>query len=782
MFEMSGRSRKVLLGSILIVLLAVAVASAAVAQSSFRVGGTIFDPSGEPVAGAKLVAQNREPVLTDENGRFSIELERGECTLRVSHPAYPTLRLKLTVELETDDLELRFESSPSLSESVTVIGIRAGEELPVTTYDLDREEIEALSYGQDVPTLLQNTPSINWYSDSGVGSNYSYFSLRGITQTRINVTFDGAPLNDPAEHALYFNNFHDFTSAVDSIQVQRGVGTSSVGSPAYGGSVNFASIQAAEEPGGDLQLVLGSFDTRRASLAYESGILDNGFSVSGRFSYADTDGYRDNSGSEHRTFFLNAGWQGEKSSLKFTSFFGDERSQMSYLAVDPDTLRQNRRFNPLDVEERDKFGQDFAQLRYTRVVGPDTLLSASLYYNGAAGWFLVWDDPVARNDLLQFGIDQAFVGSMFTAVHTAGRLATTVGLHFNDFSGDHTLDVAGSRAYINTGDKQTANAFAKFEYGLDRWLLYGDLQLRWARFAYEGDVDLGSIDWTFLDPKLGVRRQLSERTSLYASLGRAQREPARLDLLNGEDNATVAHDLAAVRPEEVLDLEVGIDVNTPTLALQANVYAMEFDNEIALTGELSPIGLPLRENVEDSYRRGLELDLRWRATPAWSILHNSTFSRNKIESWTQFYDVYDAQGAWIDSVPITHTDVDPLLTPEVVLNLGAEWSRRDYAVTLMGRYVSDSQLDNTGNDAFRLPSYTNVDLRASLPLGGRGSKLRPTIAIFVNNLFDSDEQYPSGYSYRFINRDAGGSDSLDGIPFYYPLATRSVIVSMRLGF
>ena len=536
------------------------------------------------------------------------------------------------------------------------------------------------------------------------------------------------------------------------------------------------------EPGGDFQFVLGSYDTRRASIAYESGVFDNGFFVSGRFSYADTDGYRDNSGSQHRTVFLNAGWQGEKSSLKFVSFFGDEQSQMAFLAVDPETLRQNRRFNPLDVEERDNFGQDFAQLRYTRVVGSDTLLSASVYYNGAAGWFRVWDDPVAQNDLLQFGIDQAFVGSMFTAVHTTGRLSTTVGLHYNDFSGDHTLDIGGTRAYFNTGDKQTANAFAKFEYGLDRWLLYGDLQLRWARFAYDGDIDLGAVDWTFLDPKIGVRRKLSDRTSLYASLGRAQREPARLDLLSGEDNATVRHDLEAVQPEEVLDFEVGVNFNTPRLALQANVYAMEFDNEIALTGELSAIGLPLRQNVENSYRRGLEVDLKWKATPGWSIVHSSTFSRNRIENWSQFYDVYDSQGAWIDSQPITHSDVDPLLTPEVVFNLGVEWSKRDHDVTLMGRYVSDAQLDNTGSDAFRLPSYTNVDLRASLPLGRERANPRPRITVFVNNLFDSDEQYPSGYSYQFINRDAGGSDSLDGIPYYYPLATRNVIVSLRLGF
>jgi iron complex outermembrane receptor protein len=331
-------------------------------------------------------------------------------------------------------------------EAVTTI-----DEIPVTKTNLDRQEIEFLSYGQDVPQLLQYTPSVSWYSDSGVGSNYSYFSMRGIQQTRINMTFDGAPLNDPAEHAVYFNNFHDFANTVDSIQIQRGVGTSTVGSPSYGGSVNFASVPPAQERGGSLRLGLGSFDIKRASLAYESGILANGLSIAGRFSWADTEGYREHSGTHHQTGFFDAGWQGERSSLTLVSFFGEEETQLAFLAVEPEILRDNRRFNPLDIAERDAFGQDFAQLKYTRALRDDTLLTASLYYNAADGWFRLWDDPEAKNELLQFGIDQAFVGSMLTASRSFDRFSITVGAHFNDFTGDHSLDTEQGRIYENTG-------------------------------------------------------------------------------------------------------------------------------------------------------------------------------------------------------------------------------------------------------------------------------------------------------------------------------------------
>jgi iron complex outermembrane receptor protein len=672
------------------------------------------------------------------------------------------------------------ESTPEIEETITVIGIRAGDELPVTKTNLDAQQIETLSYGQDVPQLLQYTPAMTWYSDSGIGSNYSYFSMRGIQQTRINMTFDGAPLNDPAEHAVYFNNFHDFTNTVDSVQIQRGVGTSSVGSPSYGGSVNFASSPPSPDRSGDFRLALGSYDTKRASLGYESGVFENGFSVGGRFSYADTDGYRDNSGTKHQTAFLDAGWQGERSSLKFVSFFGDAETQLAWLAVEPEILREDRRFNPLDEEERDNFGQSFAQLKYSRALHNDTLLTASLYYNGADGWFRLWDDPEAKNELLQFGIDQAFIGSMVTASKSFDRLSATVGAHFNDFSGDHTLDTEAGRIYENTGYKQTANAFGKLEYRLGAWLLFGDLQLRWAEFSYKGDLDLGSVDWTFLDPKIGVRRFVSPRLSVYASLGQAQREPARLDLLLGEDNATVPHDLEAVRPEKVLDFEAGFDLNTPALALTANIYAMEFTDEIALTGELSEIGLPIRTNVDESYRRGLEVDLKWQASERWALLHSSNLSRNRIREWTQFYDVYDEQGSWIDSEPITYRDVPPLLTPEVIFNLGVEWARSSTRVALMGRYVDDAHLDNTGLEEFRLPSYTNVDLRASVNLGRWWAAANPRLTLFVNNLFDNDDQYPSGYSYQFINQSSSGQQSLAGIPFYYPLATRNAVLTLEL--
>ena len=252
--------------------------------------------------------------------------------------------------------------------------------------------------------------------------------MRGIQQTRISMTFDGAPLNDPAEHALFFNNFHDFLSAIDSIQIQRGVGTSSVGSPAFGGSVNFASSPPAQDHRGEARLVLGSYDTTRASIGYESGLFDNGLYVSGRFSYANTDGYRERSGTEHNTLFLNAGWQGERIVVDAGCILGRRevaarlsRRRSGHPKREP-AFQPAHRGGPRQLRPRLR-----TQLKYMRDLGGETLLTASFYYNGADGWFQLWDDPVAQNDLLRFGIDQGFFGSMVTLSTSVDNLSATVG-------------------------------------------------------------------------------------------------------------------------------------------------------------------------------------------------------------------------------------------------------------------------------------------------------------------------------------------------------------------
>jgi iron complex outermembrane receptor protein len=667
-----------------------------------------------------------------------------------------------------------------VSEEVVVQAVRADERTPVTKTDIGRDAIELVNRGQEMPFLLGTVPSVNFQSDSGLPAGYTYFNIRGIGQTRLNITLDGVPLQDPEDQQLYFSNFVDFASVVDSIQVQRGVGTSSVGAASYGGSVNFASVSPSDRRGLEAQVGGGSWGSGRATAAGHSGLLGGAWGLYGRLSGQTTDGFRDHSGVDQGTAYYGATRSGARSLFKLFGFSGRERTQLAYLATEEAALEADLRANPLSPEEKDRFGQDFVQAQYTRLVGSDTTLMAQAYYNGAQGWFRIQ----SAEELQQYGIDGHFVGLVLGATHRSGRLGLNWGAHANDFTRDHFMDVVGgSRAYVNTGLKNEYSAFLKATWDAGRTRLWADAQVRHARFEYRGDQPLGSVSWTFFNPKAGVRLDPSPSFGLYASVGRMSREPARSDMLNGEDNATLPYDLTAVEPERVVNAEAGVEVRRGGLVARANLYAMEFDNEIALSGELSEIGLPVRRNAGRSHRRGVELDVAWSPSPRWTLSAAAALSRNRIEEWTQHYDVYDPDGAWLSSVPVVHRDVEPLLTPEALLDASVEW-KPSVGVGLLvgGRWVGEAQLDNTGNADFRTPSFFGLDAQATLSLGRWVKRGEPRIRVQATNLLDDDRRWPSGYSYLFLARDASGRDTLEGTRYYSPLATRTLFVTLDVRF
>ncbi len=661
-----------------------------------------------------------------------------------------------------------------------VQAVRADERTPVTKTDVERPAIELVNRGQEMPFLLGATPAVNFQSDSGIAAGYAYFNIRGIGQTRLNITLDGVPLQDPEDQALYFANFGDFASVVDSVQVQRGVGTSGIGSASYGGSVNFASVGPGDAKHLEAQAGGGSWGSGRGTLAV-SGPVGGGFGLYGRYSAQTTDGFRDHSGVTQRTGYFGATRAGARSLFKLFGFSGREKSQLAYLATDEATLESDLRHNDLTPDEKDDFGQDFVQAQYTWLAGSATTLTAQAYYNGAQGWFRIWDS--SHENLQQYGIDGQFVGLVLGATHRHGRLGLTWGAHANDFSRDHFMDVGeGERAYQNTGSKNELSSFLKASWDAGRTRLWADAQVRHARFEYEGAQPLGSVSWTFFNPKAGVRFEATNELGLYASIGRMSREPARADMLNGEDDASLPYDLGAVEPERVFDFEAGVELRRGRLLARADLYAMEFENEIALSGELTEIGLPARRNAGSSHRRGVELELGYTPSERLRLTANAALSRNRIDAWTQVYDVYDAEGAWLDGVSVVHHDVPPLLTPEAILNGSLEWKPTpEVSLLAAGRYVSAAQLDNTGERDFRTPAFFTLDAQASLSLRRLVSKGEPRIRVQATNLLNERRSWPSGYSYLYFVRD-GSSDTLAGTSYYYPLATRSVYATLEVRF
>ncbi|HEY0372085.1 MAG TPA: TonB-dependent receptor [Thermoanaerobaculia bacterium] len=729
--------------------------------------GTVKDPSGTPISGATVSVANVRSVQTDAAGAFALDLPDSTYDVRVTHPGFESETHRVT-----SDARLDITLDPAFAETMVVSAIRAEAGTPVTKTDIAREEIEQQYHGQDVPLLLRDAPAVNAYSESGAGgSGYSYISLRGVSPTRINFTLDGVPLADSEDMGTYFADFPDLARSLESIQIQRGVGTSTVGTPSFGGSVNMQSVDLYADERVDATIGGGSYDGRQASIGYHSGALPGGFAFYTRVSFLENEGFRENSATKQRNVFFSGSKTVGDALLKLTGFTGKERMGSSYYAVDEATLQANLRFNPLRPEERDEFGYDLAQLQYIRPLSAQSDMTASVYYQRGYGWFRLFS---SENELREYGLDGMLMGSILTYSRTSGPLTLNTGIHVNRFERDHTRDVDhNARDYANYGVKGEANAFAKVTYALGRWNLYGDAQVRHATFDYYGDVDIDGIAWTFFNPKVGARFTLSPRSSVYASVGRTTREPTRNDMFLGEDNPPVVFDLHTVRPERVLDFEAGWNWRGANFELAANVYAMEFHNEIAATGEQSEIGLALRRNVDRSARRGLELDAAWQVRPSVRLKTNANFSRNRIAEWTQFIDVYDAEGNWTGSRPLVYRDVEPLLSPSVIVNQAVDFTpNARFSAGAVGRYVGRSYLDNTNNDLTDAPAYFVLDGNASYAVTNWAR-----VTLQVNNVLDDDGIRPSGYSYLYFT-----GEELAGTAYYYPHATRNAVMLLDFTF
>ena len=719
--------------------------------------GIVFDPNHHPIGGATVTVENAQPVTTAADGRFRFDVPRGTYTLRVTQGGFQPRTIAATAG---EDVAITLR--PLLAENIVVSGIRAEAETPVTKTDVSRAEIERDYYGQDIPMLLRDTPSINAYAEGGVGgAGYSYITLRGVSSSRINFTLDGVPLADSEDMATYFVDFPDLAHSLESIQVQRGVGTSTVGSASFGGSINLESVPLSQTQMTDVWLGGGSFGTKLVNVGYQSGTLPGGFAIYGRLSAQETNGFREHAGTRQHNLFLSAAKQNEDSQLKLTGFACHEYQQNSYFAADAQTLETNLRANPMSPDERDSFGYNLAQLEYLR-----SNMTASVFFQRGYGWYRLYDDEANQIGLRQYGLDGLLIGSMVTY----STPHANYGIHVNEFRREHTRDLIGDgRDYYNYGTKSEANAFAKFNWDSASWHFYSDNQLRTTDFHYHGDVAIDPIRWTFFNPKIGIRHG-----GFYASAGLSRREPARNDLFQGEDNATIPHDLHAVRPERLLDFEAGWDLHTARGSISSNIYMMNFHNEIAATGELSDIGLPLRRNVDRSYRRGIEINASWQIAPTLQVRGNANVSRNRIHEWTQFYDVYDVAGNIVDSRPVTYFNVEPLLTPSVILNPAIDYTPSSrFALGAVGHYVSKSHLDNTNNEAFVAPSFFVVDASAAVSVW-RSAR----VMLQVNNLFNRKRVFPSGYSYQFFTPEG----TIDGISYFYPQAARNAVLTLRFGF
>jgi iron complex outermembrane receptor protein len=539
------------------------------------------------------------------------------------------------------------------------------------------------------------------------------------------------------DQGVFFSNFTDLSNNVQSVQIQRGVGTSANGTASFAGSVGFESISIQQEqPSAEVELVGGSFNTYRGSASVSSGILDNKWAFSSRFTTFASDGYRNNTDTKSRSFYGSAGYFGEKDMVKVTGFIGRSQNGLGYLPVAISDINTDPKTNYLNENDRDDFSQWFIQALHTHAFSDQLSLASNLYYGGAGGdYFFTYDNGAGGLDQINYPLRNDHLGIMSNVNYqnADGRLNLYGGIHAYTFRRTNWEEFMPDKAnpyYTEKSRKDEFSMFAKADYSLGKLKLYGDIQLRTLGLDIDPDEALlpgqGTItkNWTFLNPKIGLSYKVNRYNSLYISYGRNGREQKKIDLFGGFqlNPSNLSQVLAdSVRPEYVNDIEAGLNFSYPWLTGQLNVFYMKFRDEIAPIGEYVPEGfLQLRKNMPGSFRTGIEIAARIRIVDELHFDFNTTYMQARI-------DEYAPEG---DQV---YENVTPALTPEWTGSgtLNYAFAKR-FTISLTGRYNSESYLEPTNNEAFVMPSFFVADAGLSVSFWKASH-----FDIFLNNIFDT---------------------------------------------
>lgn len=625
-----------------------------------------------------------------------------------------------------------------------VIMYRANKRSPVTFLELSAKDLKLRSYGQEPSFLLAETPSITNFSDAGSGLGYSYFRIRGIDQTRINITLDGMPLNEPEDQGAYFSNYPDLFNSLSKVHIQRGVGTTKNGVASFGGSVQLFSPVVADSMITTVGLAYGSFNTFRAFASFDSGLKKNK-SLHIRASELYSDGYKYDASNSSRSLFTSGSWFTQRSAWKINLVAGQQRNQLAWLGVSDSLIALDRRTNA-NVNERDRFVQCLAQLLNNTKVTRHASVQSSIYYtylNGDYDFNLnTFLGLPSTNELYNYAFQSHLAGFFSNFTLTKRKLNWVTGVHGNRYNRSHTgSEITAGELYTNTGFKNEFSAFTKVEYKLSRFTLFADVQYRYTTFNYEGTVMLPKKTWQFINPKAGFSFVATRYWLFYGSIGSTGREPTRNDLFGGNDDLladSLGNALLFIEsPEYVTDVEIGGNLGYKKLSLHVNLFYMDFRNEITLNGKYGPNGLALTNNVESSIRTGAELSLTYHVTDQLSLVNHSSYNFSQIKEQGETFA--------------------PILTPRFIINQEVVYNFGKLYVAVSGRFQDQSFIDfaNTAT----IDRYFLLNSRA-------GWKYRQLeIAVFANNLTNA-KYFNNGYidydgsRKRFVQAPMNASISL----------------------
>lgn len=792
--------------------------------SQGTITGQITDKEGEPLPGATvLVLDTGKGVAANENGVYRVEgLAPGRYRLRFSYVGYENQFRETSVIEQTSKTLLHVQLTERVIEmdELIVSATRAAKDAPFSYVNLDKEDIEENNLGQDVPFLLQWTPSVVVTSDAGTGIGYTGIRVRGSDPTRVNVTINGIPLNDAESQGVFWVDLPDFASSTDDIQIQRGVGTSTNGAGAFGGTINLNTTKLKKETYAQISGTVGSFNTRRAKVQFGSGLLNNRFTLDGRLSKITSEGYIDRGSADLESFYLSGAYVGERSLLRFNVFSGQEITYQAWNGVaksfidDPNLRTTNTAGTEKAGEpyenEVDNYTQTHYQLLYNLQAGLQWNINLAAHYTRGFGYFeqykaqqnlldyqispLGLGDTVLRtSDLIRrLWLDNDFYGGTFSAAFTSksNRLRWTTGGAWNQYLGGHFGEVIWARIagdseindryYENDATKTDFNIYTKFNYQVtDPFSVFVDLQYRLVDYNFLGiDANLNSVTQdarlSFFNPKAGVFYKIDDRQNAYASFAVGNREPNRNDFVGSSPEN---------RPnsERLYDAELGWRWNGQTAGVSLNGYYMWYQDQLVVTGALNEVGELLRTNVPESYRLGLEFSGQWNLGGHLQLSSNLALSQNQLGRFTAFFDNYDADFNYLGQVEETIETAPLPFSPNLVgdLSLGYQvWKqpqKHQLTISLLNKYVSKQFIDVTGNEEATIDPYFFSNLRVQYTLDPKWLDMIGVNFLWRNiwnGLYETN-----GWAYVYEVADAR-----QATVGYYPQATTNFLLGINLSF
>ena len=706
----------------------------------------------------------------------------------------------LAQEQPTDSIE----GTKVVLDEVFVSAIRVNNQSPVTFSNLDKNSFSPRNLGQDIPILMNYLPSVVTTSDAGAGVGYTGIRVRGSDATRVNVTINGIPYNDSESHGTFWVNLPDFASSTESLQLQRGVGTSTNGAGAFGASLNILTDALSQEAYAQLSSSVGSFNTLRNNIKFSTGLLKERIELAGRLSRITSDGYIDRASSDLDSYFLQGAYKNDNTLIKALLFGGQEITYQSWFGIDAETLQRDRTFNPAgqytDADgnlrfydnEVDNYKQDHAQLLWNQNWAPSWSTNMALHFTHGRGYFeqfreddafsiygieplLVNGTEVNSTDLVRRRwLDNDFYGAVFSSTYQTDKVNLIFGGGWNQYEGKHFGEViwarfAGEtnirdRYYDDRSKKSDLNLYAKANYNLNREIrLFGDLQYRTLQYKANGN-DTGLVDdrFNFFNPKVGLTLDLDPENNFYLSYAVANREPNRNDYESGNPE-----------PENLQDVELGWRHLAPTVQFSANLYYMRYKNQLVLTGELNDVGAPLRANVGDSYRMGIEFDADVKLTERIQWRPNIALSSNRNLDF-----VFQRDGS-LRSLGNTRIAYSPSIVAGNQLLYSMDSGLQ---LILLGKYVGKQYMGNIDSDFSVLKAYSQVDLNVQYVWKPDSLVESITFSGLVNNIFDQDI-VSNGYFFTYDDdfSNPGTITTVEGAG-YYPQAGIHFLLGATLRF